>query len=452
MVSAQVADPKTAFIESVQRFSVAPDRASLDAMTRALAQWDASVRAAEAQFVTSLPGSPVPVAARLHAALGALYLDRGRVEDALREFDASAHLDPAREDAFTYQGVVYEQRLHDDGRAAQAYRQAAALDPLNVTRAYLVARALDRAGRRADAAEAYRSVLILWQRDVSAHTPIAIDRPFMQLALVEEPAGADPFFPPARYAEGFGLLRRGEYTAAVESFTRALESAATADEVPPGRAHYVLARQLHRQNKTVEALAEYEAAANERPFVGMGRLLQTIGALHAAQQDFDAALQADIARVDVSLNDPNAHSTLGYLLARLDRHDEALAEFAIALTIAPNAADLHVAMAQVHLQHGDFLPAADAATRAIALNPSHKQAHYSLATALVRLGRADDARPEFDAFERLQARDTANASQQMKINGLKRALELDPDNADLRKQLEEASASADAPADKEKPR
>jgi tetratricopeptide (TPR) repeat protein len=170
----------------------------------------------------------------------------------------------------------------------------------------------------------------------------------------------------------------------------------------------------------------------------MGRLLQTIGALQAAQQNFDAALQADIARVDVSLNDPNAHGTLGYLFARLDRPDEALAEFALALTMTPAAPDLHVAMSQVHLQRGDFTPAAEAARRAIALNPSHKQAHYSLATALMRLGKPEEAKPEFDAFERLQSEDTASASQQMKINGLKRALELDPDNPDLRKQLEAA--------------
>ena len=447
--SSAQADFKAAFVESVQRFSVAPDRASLEAMTRALARWDASVRASEAQFAASLPGSSAPVAARMHTALGAMYLERGRLQDALREFDAGAHLDPARADVFAFQGAASDQLLHDRERAATAYRQAAALDPLNATRAYLLARALERAGKPVEAADAYRGVLRLWQRDVGAHVSIAIDRPFIQLALIEEAPGTQPFFPPERYAEGFTLLKRGEYSAAVDSFTKAVESPRPSAPGPdnPGASHYANARQLHRQNRTVDALAEYEAAVQDGLFVGAGRLLQTIGGLQAAQQNFDAALAADEARVDLSLNDANAHSTLGYLLARLDRHDEALAEFAIALTIAPDAPDLHVAMAQIHLQHGDFTAAADAAKRAIALNPAHKQARYSLATALVRLGRADEAAPEFAAFERLQSEDTAVASQQMKINGLKRALELDPDNPDLLKQLAEASARAKAKAD-----
>jgi Flp pilus assembly protein TadD len=150
-----------------------------------------------------------------------------------------------------------------------------------------------------------------------------------------------------------------------------------------------------------------------KPFVGEGPLLQAIGVLQAAQQNFDAALTADSARVDVNMNDAGAHRTLGYLYSRLERHDEAFAEFAMALTIAPDAADVHVAMSQMHLKQGDYTSAADAARRAIRLSPGNKQAHYSLATALMRLDKPDEARPEFDAFERLQAEDTAALRRQL---------------------------------------
>jgi tetratricopeptide (TPR) repeat protein len=458
--TAQLADPKAVFVEHLGRFSMALDRPSLDALTRSLAEWDAAVRSSEAQFASSLPGSSTPVAARLHVALGAAYLNRRRVQDALREFEAGSHLDPARADVFTFLGVARDQLLGDFDRAAAAYRQAASLDPLNATRAYLLARALDKAGRHAEAIEAYQAVLRLWRRDIGEHTAMAIDAPFIQLALVEERPGVEPFFPPLQYAEGFELLRRGEYAKAIESFNWAADSAETSREEAPGAAHYRLARLYQLENKTLEALAEYEAAEKLKPFVGRGRLLQAIGALQAAQQNFDAALQADSARVDVNLNNAGAHRTLGYLYSRLERHDEAFAEFAIALTIAPNSPDIYVAMSQMHLKRADYAAAADAAARAIRLSPSNKQAHYSLATALVRLGRGEDAKPEFEAFERLQAEDTAAASRQMTINGfrrqaaaslerkeyavavaaLRKALELAPEDVELRDDLADAEA------------
>jgi Flp pilus assembly protein TadD len=207
-------------------------------------------------------------------------------------------------------------------------------------------------------------------------------------------------------------------------------------------------------------LAEYEAAAALNPLVGANRLLQTVGALQAAQQNFDAALQAYSTRVDITLNDPDAHRSLGYLYSRLDRRDEAFAEFAVALMIAPNAPDVHVAMSQLHLKNGDFDAAAEAARRAIALSPSNKQAHYSLATALMRLDRTAEAKPEFETFERLQAQETAASARQMTVNGLRReaaaslerrdyehaiaalrqALALAPGNADVREELADAES------------
>jgi len=457
----QSADPKTAFFESVARFSTALERqradagavrGALDAMSRALQQWDAVLRSSEQTFAANLPGSPAAAAARMHVAIGAAFLDRGRLSDALREFAAGSRLDPARADVFTFQGVAYDQLARDVDRAGAAFRQSAALDPLNAVRAYSLARALGRNDKEEEALAAYRAVLRLWRRDVDEHAPIAIDTPFIRLGLAQERAGVDPFFPLARYAEGFSLLKRGELAEAIDAFNRAVAEdalkpsderalVARADALEQerqypeaeaafrealktfpssGRAHYRLGRLYQRQNKTLEALAEYETAAKLEPFIGSGRLLQAIGALHAAQQSFDAALEAYSARVDVTPNDADAHRTLGYLYSRLDRRDEAFAEFAIALSIAPGLSDVHVAMSQLYLKGADYEAAAGAARRAIALSPTNKQARYSLATALMRLGKPDEAKPEFDAFERLQAEDTAASARQMTINGLRR--------------------------------
>jgi tetratricopeptide (TPR) repeat protein len=538
----QAADPKSAFLQNLGQFSVALDgpfgdegrvaRAALDGMARGLDAWDATVRASEAAFAARLPGSSAADAARMHVAIGAAFLDRSRLQDALREFQAGSRLDPGRADVLMFQGLAYDQVIGDVDRAAASFRQAAALDPTNPVLAYLLGRTLSKSGRNAEALQAFQAVL---------HSPrTARGAPFIRLGLVQERSGVEPFFPPVLYAEGFALLQRGEFANALDAFRRSaakdplvenavdftdpLGLAASAfrngdtdaaaryvrvgiereptradahqllgrvlltnrndeegltqlrlavtlgpgDErahlalsdalvqlrrypeaedafraalkaLPAsGRAHYRLGRLYQRQNKTLEALGEFEAAAKLNPLIGANRLLQTIGALNAAQQNFDAALEAYSTRVDIHPNDADAHRSLGFTYSRLDRREEALAEFTVALWLAPDSPDVHVAMSQLYLKAGDYAAAADAARRAIAINPSNKQARYSLGTALMRLDKPDEATPEFDAFERLQAEDTAAAARQMTINGLRRdasipalrkVLELAPDAA-----------------------
>jgi tetratricopeptide (TPR) repeat protein len=558
---AQTADPKAAFFQSLARFSVALDgqigdegraiRAAVDGMARGLDEWDATVRASESSFAVALPGSGAATAARMHVAIGGAFLDRGRVQDALREFAAGAHLDPARADAFLFQGITYDQAVGDFDKAATAFRQASALEPANPLLPYLLGRALDKSGKHAEASEAFRTVLRLWRQDIGAHAASAHDTPFIRLGLLQERSGVEPFFPPVLYTEGFALLERGEFAKALEAFRQqvaddplaaydvdprdafgvgasafrggnagsAAQALKVAIEREPnradahrllgrvllanrqddegvkelrlavqlspgderahlaladalvqlrrpadaeaafrdairalpgsGRAHYRLGRLYQRQNKSLEALAEFEAAARLHPLIGAGRLLQVIGALNAAQQKFDAALQAYSTRVEIHPNDADAHRSLAYTYVRLDRRDEAFAEFAVALWLAPDAADVYVAMSQLDVSNGEFDTAVEDARRAIERNPSSKQARYALATALTRLDRRDDAKPEFDAFERLQAEETAAAARQMTVNGLRREAaarsdggEYDRAVAALRKVLELSPSAA----------
>jgi tetratricopeptide (TPR) repeat protein len=556
----QVGDPKAAFFQSLARFSVALDgqigdegravRAALDDMARGLDEWDATVQASESSFAAALPGSDAATAARLHIAVGAAFLDRNRLQDALREFAAGARLDPARADEFLFQGIAYDQAVGDFDKAAGAFRQAAALEPANLLLPYLLGRAVDKSGKHAEALEAFRTVLRLWRQDIGAHAPSAHDTPFIRLGLLQERSGVEPFFPPVLYAEGFALLEQGEFAKALEAFRqRVAEDPLVANDVDPrdafgvgasafrsgnagsaaqalkvaierepnradahrllgrvllasqddqgltelrlavrlspgderahlaladalvqlrrstdaeaafrdaikaqpgsGRAHYRLGRLYQRQNKSLEALAEFETAARLHPLIGAGRLLQLVGALNAAQQNFDAALQAYSRRVDIHPNDADAHRSLGYTYVRLDRREEAFAEFAVALWLAPDTADVYVAMSQLDASNGDFGAAAEDARRAIERNPSSKQARYALASALMRLDKSDDAKPEFDAFERLQAEETAAAARQMTVNGLRREAvarsdsgEYDRAVAALRKALELSPAAA----------
>jgi tetratricopeptide (TPR) repeat protein len=489
----------------------------------------------------------------MHVALGAAYLDRNRLTDALREFDAASRLDPTRAEVFVFEGLAHAQLANDARRAVESFRQAAALDPANPVRAYLLARALSKSGRHAEAREAYQTVLRLWSEGTGAgeHASKALDAPFIRLGLLQERSGVEPFFPPVLYAEGFALLEHGEFAKALDEFGRAVaRDPLVADAVDPreamglaatalrdgatdaavrhlrvaieleptraeahrqlgrvllvdrqydealrelqiavrlnpsdervhlalsdaliearrypeaervlhdaiqafptsGRAHYKLARLYQRENQLLEALGEFEAAVKLNPLIGLNRILQTIGALNAAEQNFDAAVEAYSYRVDVHPNDPDAHQILGHTYSRLERSDEALAEFAVALLLKPDWPDTYVAMAQLYLKRGEYNAAVVAARQAIRRNASHKQARYTLATALLRLDKPDEAKPELEAFERLQRDETAALARQMTLNALRREASVRSDSGEyeravvvLRKALELAPEAA----------
>ena len=93
------AQVKDAFIQGVADFVNAANglsgdegpalTAAIDAMARGLALWDAAIARVETGLASEIGGAPPPVAARMRATLGAVYLERGRLDAALEQFDAA---------------------------------------------------------------------------------------------------------------------------------------------------------------------------------------------------------------------------------------------------------------------------------------------------------------------------------------------------------------------------
>ena len=223
--SGQIADPKTGFAEAVAQFGLALEGtygdegprvlAGIDALDRGLARWDDTIRTYERAMEAETKNAEPGVAALAHLALGGVYLDRSRVADALREFTAATQLDPKRIDAFTLLGVANSPPFPSNAAAAiAAFQKASALDPEDVTSAYLLARELARAGKADDAARSWRRVADMFRRRMDERS-VATAAPFMRFGIVDERSGVEPFFPPAIYAEGFALLAQGNYPAAL---------------------------------------------------------------------------------------------------------------------------------------------------------------------------------------------------------------------------------------------
>src|SRR6266540_1020588 len=81
----QAADPKAEFLDALGRFSLALTghygdesgrmRAALESLERARNDWDQVIRRYETAMQADVAGAAPPLAARMHVALGAVYLD-----------------------------------------------------------------------------------------------------------------------------------------------------------------------------------------------------------------------------------------------------------------------------------------------------------------------------------------------------------------------------------------
>ena len=191
-----------------------------------------------------------------------------------------------------------------------------------------------------------------------------------------------------------------------------------------------------RQNRYPEAVSALEEAVTFHPLLGLNGIYQTIGALQAAQQNFEGALAAYGKRVDTHPNDPGAHQALGDTYARLGRSDEAIAELAVTLILDPAQTAAYVSMGQVHLGDGRYAEALEASRRALAREAEHKEAQYMLATSMIRLGRTEEGSKELQVFQRLQAQDAAEKSRQFELGALRRQAQVSAAAQDHQKAIE----------------
>ena len=158
----QGSDPRSDFLNALGQFSLSLDGTygdegqrlsnGLDSMAAALSQWDALIQSRERAMAADIGNADPKLASRMHLALGALYLDRLRVSDAVRELAAARASDPTRSEVPLFQWLVHTQMTGDTSAATEALRAAHALSPQDATRTYLLGRQLIDGNRQETAA------------------------------------------------------------------------------------------------------------------------------------------------------------------------------------------------------------------------------------------------------------------------------------------------------------
>lgn len=200
-----------------------------------------------------------------------------------------------------------------------------------------------------------------------------------------------------------------------------------------GQLHFSLGRLNQSLGKYPEAAREFETALELHPITGEAALIELLTSVYSALAAFDRVGETWTRRVARHLDDATAHRKLGEALLKQDRDEEALGEYWCALWIDPRTAEAHAAVAWLNLRSGQYADAAEAASRALAIDPSLKDTRYIHATALMRLGRAKEAGDELKEFQRVQAQAMSNDAKKSTLERLKRDASVSLANADHEK-------------------
>ncbi|HEX5109186.1 MAG TPA: tetratricopeptide repeat protein [Vicinamibacterales bacterium] len=397
---------------------------ALDSMARSLADWDRSLRALESRAAAT-PSGAAAGGARVHIDLGLAYVARGRRTEGLREFETAARLDGSRADATLYQGLIHDA----DGRAseaAKAFRAAWERDRANPVTAYWLVRAFE--GPHPDRQQALDALAAAYRLVVDKQP--SQKQPFPSLTLTWPAARDVPLALPAIYADGYALLSRGDYEAAIDSFRAALTEdplladpalrSATAAEgsaaLRQGRIAIARERfqsavaaapkssELHRllgvahlmDFELDKSIQELEVAiglrpADERARVLLAGVLVQVGSLSRAEE----LLHQTIALLPRSTL---AHLWLGSVYVGLNRNTDAARALETAVrSEITGQGPLYSTIGSLHASGLDFDSAIRAAANGVRHNPNDAAAHVRLARAYLDQDRRDEASAEFMA-------------------------------------------------------
>jgi len=358
-IAGQARDPKADFLDALGQFSLALDgtygdegrqlTAALDTMTGALERWDTSIETYERAMAAEIGTADPPLAARMHLALGGVYLDRGRVADAMKELAAAHRSDPTRADVPSLQGLVHI-LTGDAAAATDALRTAVALDPQDPVRTYVLARHLMSVGEEKAALELFPRV----QRTQSASRALqgsAVDTPFIRLGIVPETAGIEPFLPPVLYADGFASLERGDLARMVVQLRDAvsrdpLSTGGPATEQDP----VARAAAAFRDGLVEAARTQLEDLIAQSP--GRAEAHRILGLVNIADGEYDRGINALRTAIRLNPGDERARLGLGDALMRIEQLDAADQSLRETLDVFPASGRAHYMLGRTYQRQG----------------------------------------------------------------------------------------------------
>ena len=397
--------------------------AQLEKMTAALAAWDREIRDAESQLQPRLKGADANTALEVHAILAALYLDRSRFDDALREFEAAISIAPARAAFHRYKGLIYL-ATGRPADAAEAFRSAWRLEPADPQNAYRLIAYRSNATTRQEVELALAAFAAIETELIRLSRPQSTPPFRTTQAIDDESGGAMGFVPPA-YASGFSLLQRGQYDeglvalraavqadplvaaprsepaaqgsaalrrgqvdAAIDRFENAAAGARDSSE-----AHRLLGTAYGVRGDITSSVRHLRDAVklnprDERGWVALARTLEDTGERADAAAALRAGIQAlpDSAALRWRLRSLNRE--------RIDESDLALLAAAESLVLFAGKGALLGQLAGMAQGHLEYEQAVKLHELRVVLTPNSAAAHQTLGRAYTEQGREEEGYAE----------------------------------------------------------
>ena len=445
--------------------------AQLAAMSTALEQWDREIRDTERELRSRLQSSDVQAALQIHTTLASLYVERGRLTDAVREFDEDIRIDPRRAAFHRLKGVVL-QAASRHAEAADAFRTAWLLDPDDPPTAYRLI-AYRSVGTTPEEIERARETLANLERRLIRREQAGASAPFTNLSSIIDDAGGGMAFVPATYASGFSLILKGELDRGVAELRAAIANDPLVSDPASGSESMVLGISALRQGAVASAIEHLETAvAGGTASSEVHRVLATAYSitgdvarnvqhlrdavrLNARDERSRLALAQTLTAVGRSAEAEDAvRAALGELpdagalrwrlstrsQAGQNDDDRALIDMADRLVLLVGKGELYRALAGLAQLHLDDAKAIGLLERAVRMTPNNATAHKALGRAYVENGREAEGYAELVIALLLDPNDvetltalgrwhlTADPEKLRSVDALERAVGIDPTN------------------------
>jgi tetratricopeptide (TPR) repeat protein len=394
------------------------------------------------------PEDPTP-----RRALGDFYVKRGIPALAVPEYMAAASMDTSDVELVYAlgQAFFFDKRYND---ALEQYRRAVTMDPefppaqFSLGYIYYLSGPADRR-RYADAKEPLEKFVALEPNDARGWSVLGRTLYFLR----ERDASYDAL----RKAESLGekskdhftvfarlLTERREYDAALQAYTRG---------EPEPSDFLVIAQLYSRQGQYAAAESVYnEVAVRDSTSRGGKMALGEIGKLRFRQRDFEGALHVFERLIALDPQNGEAYYYAGLSHKELGRFPEALTALQQAATLEPGKAERQFWLGIILAQQDSLSGAREAFTQAVALDSTGKTPSTGIALrqlgfynllerqygeAIQQLERSVEINPKDVQSLVWLAQGLQNSGNRARaLEFYRKALELDPGNADAKKGVE----------------
>jgi len=282
-----------------------------------------------------------------HYALGNDLYERGKLDEAITQYQAALQIRPHYADAENNLGLV----LYAKGNVDEAIAH-------------------------------YQTALQIRPRYAEAHNNLGVA--LLQKGNVDEAMAhyqaalqIRPDYVEARNNLDAALLKAGKADDAIAHYQEVLK-------INPSyaNAHYDLGNVLDQKGRTDEAIAQYRQALQINPAYAearnsLGRALCIKGNMEEGIAQFQQALQ-------INPTNAEAHSNLGNALLQKGQANEAIAQFQQALRINPNLVEACNNLGNALLQQGKVDEAIACYKKALAIHPGYAPARVNLQNAVLQ--------------------------------------------------------------------